>query len=129
MICAVLGLSPYIAAHMQNRVLFLFHDEKEKIAFSNENREIPLVVVYSREKSYLSWFTADQLWPFEQICFIEQEHALQDLEDEILLSSDKLILYMDAPEEVLKNFVNQNPNLSKYTLVRHDPFYYVYLLE
>lgn len=128
-ICAVLALSPYIAGHMQNRVLFLFREEKAKIEFANENKEIPLVVVYSRDKSYLSWFTVDQFWPYEQICFIDQEHALQKLEDEILLSADKLILYMDAPEEVLTNFINENPNLSTYTLVRHDPFYYVYLLE
>lgn len=36
---------------------------------------------------------------------------------------------MDAPEEYLQHMIDNNPNLSTYTLVRHDAYFYVYLLE
>lgn len=46
-----------------------------------------------------------------------------------LNTAEKIVVYMDCSEDVLDKLVERNDNLDGYTLVRHDPFFYVYLLE
>ena len=44
-------------------------------------------------------------------------------------SADKLVVFMDAPVDAVQKLVAINPNLDTYRLIRHDEYYYVYLLE
>ena len=109
-------------------MLFLYKEDGAKKAFSESHREYPLVLVYSRDKSYRSWYVDDQVWPFERVLYVDVD-SLQQIEDSTLSEAEKVVVFMDAPEEYLQHMIDNNPNLSTYTLVRHDAYFYVYLLE
>ena len=70
----------------------------------------------------------NQLWPFEQVFYLRYDQR-EALADETLREAEKIVVYMDAPEDLLERLIADNPHLSTYTCVRQDRFYYVYLLE
>lgn len=127
-VLAVLVLFPVLHTYQQGKVLFLYKEDGAKKAFSESHREYPLVLVYSRDKSYRSWYVDDQVWPFERVLYVDVD-SLQQIEDSTLSEAEKVVVFMDAPEEYLQHMIDNNPNLSTYTLVRHDAYFYVYLLE
>ena len=121
---------PYIKGHIDHKILFLYEEDAEKVVFAQEYKEYPLILLCDRDNMYRTWYTANQLWPFDRIFYTDYEHIMiESFNEPTVQSADKLVVYMDAPEEAVQKLVEINPNLHEYTLVRHDPFYYVYLLE
>ena len=121
---------PYLAGHMRGEVKFLYESEAEKIAFAEEYKEYPLVLLCDRDNMYRTWFRADQIWSFHNIFYTDYEHIMVDTFDEpTIQSADKLVVFMDAPVDAVQKLVAINPNLDTYRLIRHDEYYYVYLLE
>lgn len=119
---------PLVLGYFRKNVLFLYEEDGEKVAFSQEYREYPLVMVYGSDHPYYSWFVDNQLWPFEQVFYLRYDQR-EALADETLREAEKIVVYMDAPEDLLERLIADNPHLSAYTCVRQDRFYYVYLLE
>lgn len=126
---AVLVFVPILGGHLQQNILFLYPEEAEKIEFSMNYQEYPLIMIFDREKDYRSWYTADQLWPFREIFYSDYDHLMLDFEDETLMAAEKVVIYMDCPEDVIVKILEKNTHLSSYSLVRHDAFFYVYVLE
>lgn len=124
----VVLISPSLCGYYQGNVSFLYEEDAEKKAFSEEYSEYPVIMVYGASNSYKSWYVDNQLWPFENVFYVNYEH-MQEINDERLATADKIVVYMDAPAESLQKLIDDNPNLEGYTLVRHDPFHFVYLLE
>lgn len=120
---------PLLLGHIQGNILFLYKGEEEKIEFSAENKQYPLIMIFNRDTDYRSWYTADQLWPFENIFYADYEHLMLDFKDDVLLEAEKVIIYMDCQEDVIEKLLRENTHLSSYSMVRHDPFFYVYVLE
>lgn len=121
---------PYLAGHMNGAVKFLYKSEAEKIAFAEEYKEYPLVLLCDRDNMYRTWFRADQIWSFHNIFYTDYEHIMVDTFDEpTIQSADKLVVFMDAPVDAVQKLVAINSNLDTYRLIRHDEYYYVYLLE
>nr|WP_305141521.1 hypothetical protein [uncultured Acetatifactor sp.] len=125
---AVAALIPAVLGYWKENVLFLYEEDAEKVAFSQEYSQYPMIMVYGSGDPYRSWYVDNQLWPFEQVFYLLYDQR-EALDDERLREAEKIVVYMDAPEEMLEPLIDNNPNLSTYTLVRHDKFYYVYLLE
>ncbi len=122
-------LLPVIAGHVQGNVLYLYQEKEETLSYARENAGYPLVMVYDRDTRFKTWYIANELWPFERIIFVQYNDEETVLENEALKTAEKLIVYMDGPEEVLDRMVAQNKNLSSWSLLRHDRHYYVYVLE
>lgn len=128
-IVTLLVLSPMAAGHLQGNILFLYRDEKEKKEFSQEYSQYPAMMIFNADTAYRGWYTEDQLWPFDWVFHVDYEHAMMDFEDERLFTAEKIVVFMACPPDVLDKLIEANPNLSSYSLVRHDPFFFVYLLE
>lgn len=138
--CLAIALAflPLIMGHVKNNVLFLYSDEAAKISVSELYKESPCIVVFNQAKEYRSWYTADQLWPFERILYVDYEQMLSDMEEygrmmpeeaELLMDAEHVLIYIDGPEEAVAQIMENNTRLSKYTMIRHDPFFCLYLLE
>jgi hypothetical protein len=119
---------PAACGYAKGNVSFLYKEDAQKVAFSMEHHQYPAVMVYDADTKYRAWYVDNQLWPFDWVFFMEYRY-IDQLQDERLATADKIVVYMDAPIDLLDKLIQNNPNLSKYTLVRHDPFFYVYLLE
>lgn len=129
-IAALLACLPFLAGHVQHRVLFLYPEEAEKKEVSfRYGQEYPLIVVYSREAAYRSWYMADQIWPYQYVIYSDLEHMLTLPEDPLLTQAEGFVVYMDAPAETLEPLVERNPHVEGYTLLREDRFFWVYLVE
>jgi len=128
-IALCLLMVPMIAGHIQDRVLFLYRDDAEKIAFAQENSEYPTIVIYDQSQSQRSWYIAHLLWPCQKILYMNLAHAECEIIDETLMQAEKVIVYMDCDEAIVEKIMEESTQLSSYTMVRHDPFFYVYVLE
>ena len=129
-LAVVVLMVPYFTGHVKGEVKFLYESEAEKIAFAEEYKEYPLVLLCDRDNMYRTWFRADQIWSFHNIFYTDYEHIMVDTFDEpTIQSADKLVVFMDAPVDAVQKLVAINPNLDTYRLIRHDEYYYVYLLE
>ena len=119
---------PIAHTYQQGKVLFLYNEDAEKIKFSEEHKEYPLMMVYNSDVSYRSWYVDNQLWPYEKVFYVEND-SVSAINDSTLFTADKIVVYMDAPVEILQQLIDKNPNLNSYQLVRQEPFFYIYLLE
>lgn len=129
-LAALLACLPFLAGHLQHKVLFLYPEESEKKELSlRYGQEYPLIVVYSRETPYRSWYMADQIWPYQYVIYSDLEHMLKLPEDPLLTQAQGFVVYMDAPVETLDPLVERNPFVEGYTLLRQDRFFWVYLVE
>jgi len=61
--------------------------------------------------------------------FYVENDSVSAINDSTLFTADKIVVYMDAPVEILQQLIDKNPNLNSYQLVRQEPFFYIYLLE
>lgn len=129
-VLTVMTALPYMMGLLQDKVLFLYEDEAEKIAFSTEYSNYPMVMIYNAESApYRTWYTADQLWPFQNIFYTDYEHIMLDFVEPKLSEAEKVVVYMDCPEDALDKLIGMSPYLSSYMLIRNDPFFHIYLLE
>lgn len=130
MVVLLLAFIPFLTGHIQKKVLFLYTEDAEKKETAcRYGAEYPLIVVYTKEAPYRSWYMANQVWPFQYVIYSDYEHMLELPEDPLLTSAEGFLVYMDAPTETLDSLVAVNPQVSGYTLLRKDPYFYVYLVE
>lgn len=124
----VLALIPAAFGYGRKNVLFLYEEDAEKLEFSREYSEYPLIMVFGSAFSYRSWYVDNQLWPFEQVFYLSYDQR-EALSDKKLQNAEKIVVYMDAPTDVLEQLIADNSHLTSYTRIRQDKYYYVYLLE
>lgn len=130
--CGVLPalvLFPAIMGHIQGNVLFLYRDKIETLQYARDNAQYPLVMVYNQNTGYRTWYIANETWPYENVIFVRENEDETVLDSELLRTAEKLIVYMDNPVEILDRLVEQNEKLSSWSLLRHDRFFYVYVVE
>lgn len=122
----VLAMVWNIAGLAQDNVLFLYRDKAANVAFSEENAKYPVMVVYGGSTRYRAWYMANELWPFDRVIYVDYMGGEYTLDNETLKTAEKLIVYMDCPEDILEDLIAGNEHLSGYSLARHDPFFYIY---
>ena len=128
-LCVLFLVFPQLKGHLDQNVLFLYRDNLDKLDFSRSYSQYPLIMVYSSDTYYRVEYTADQIWQFEDVLFWDVNAFNSTQIDEKLKAAEKIVVYIDAPEEYLTFLVECCPNITSCRLVRHDPFYYAYLLE
>lgn len=126
---ALVALSWNIAGLAQGNILFLYRDKEANVEYSKENAQYPVVVVYGYDIRYRAWYIANELWPFDRVVYVNYNGGEYVLDNETLKTAEKLIIYMDCPEDILESLIAQNDNLDTYSMVRHDPFFYIYEVE
>lgn len=111
------------------KVQFLYRDQGDKVAFSRENAQCPAVVVYGYDSQEQAWYASNELWPYDRIVYVDYMDGENALVNETLQTAEKLIVYMDCPEDMLERIIAQNDDLSSYRLVRQDELFSVYEVE
>lgn len=129
-ILTLIVLFPALMGHLQGNVLYLYRDRQEALEFARENASYPCVMIYDQENRFKTWYTSNEIWPYEKVIFIRQQDGEETIpKSESLKEAEKLIVYMDGPEELLDLLVEHNDHLKSWSLLRHDPYFYVYVLE
>ena len=78
-------------------------------------------MVYCSSRPCRSWHVDKKLWPFEQMFFMlyNRKDALDDV---TLREAEKIVIYMDAPEDFPEGLIEDDTRLLGCTPVRHDAF-------
>lgn len=128
-VLAVITMIPAIVGLVRGNVLFLYPEKKEAVAFSQENSNVPVVIIYNESASHRAWYMANEIWPYEQVVYLVNQGSETAMDSKILQTSEKLVVYMACGEDVLEMMIAQNDNLTSYTLMRTDTFFNLYVLE
>lgn len=105
---------------------FLRREEADKIAFSQNNAQYPAVVICGYTSPKQAWYVSHELWPYERVLYVDYMGGSYELENETLITAEKLIVYMDCPEEILERIIERNHALDSYSLVRREEGFCVY---
>ena len=136
----VLVFIPILIGHAKDNILFLYTDEAAKIVLSEYYKEYPCIVVYGESFEHRTWYAVDydQLWPFRQILYVDHAQLMSDMEEhgemmsgdnKTLADAEKVVIYVDGTEEVVQKILENNTHLERYTMLRQDSVFRVYLLE
>lgn len=126
---SVIVMIPGLVGFARGDVLFLYPENAEAKAIIQQYQEYPAVMIYDRNAPFRSWYFADQLWMFSQVYYLDSEHFLATFEDEILETTEKVVVYVDAPPEYLEKLQDMNPALENITTLWKNNYFYVYGLE
>ena len=110
-------------------VQFLYHSQEANVAFARENAQYQAVVVYGSVQQEQSWYVSNEFWPYDCIVYVDYSDWDYVLRSETLQTAEKLIMYIDCPEDILDHMIAQYDNLRSYSLVLQNALYRVYKVE
>lgn len=126
---SVLLLLPGVVGFSRGDVLFLYRENAKVKEILSPYQEYPVIVVYDQSNPYRSWYVADQLWGFSKIYYLDGEHFQVPFQDEILETTQKVVVYVDAPAEYLEKLQEMNPALDHIQQLWRTDYFYIYGIE
>ena len=114
------------------RVVFLYPEDEERIAFAREQslRNTPVVCIYDENQSWCVWDAADEFFEYDKIYFVGLG-STESITDSIISECDELVVYLNNTaqlQEGLKCVMDSNPNLSHCALQYQEKYCDVYYL-
>ena len=113
------------------KVLFLYEEEQEDMAYARENAHIPVIILYNDVTPYNVWWCSQELMEYDRIYFASEGNR-ERITDEIICNSGKIIVYAadyDTKEESLNMILESNDGLEDYRLVSRKSLWSVYEFE
>lgn len=89
---------------LDGKVLFLYEEDAENIAFAQENADVPTVYFYNPALLWMIWDDSLELMQYDEIYFVSLADT-SALEDERLAEAERVLVYTartDASEAALK---------------------------
>lgn len=78
---------------IQNRVLFLYEEDGENIAFAEENHDTGVIYFYNGNLTWMIWDDSLELMQYDRIYFVNMADA-SPLADEALGNADRALVYV-----------------------------------
>ncbi len=93
-IAAVICLLLLAKGHfVDGRVLFLYPEDVQKIAYAKDNKDETAVVMFNPASAHNVWRLTDELLMYSKVFYMDEEN-LEMVVDETVAASDKIILYV-----------------------------------
>lgn len=111
-----------------DRVFFLYTEEKEIMEFVKEHAEEPVVVFYNEASADHVWWLSDELIQYPKVYFASQGNR-ELIKDETITNSRRLLVYVadyENQEECLKGILRVNENLKSYQVVGEKKLWTLY---
>ncbi|MCH5257026.1 MAG: glycosyltransferase family 39 protein [Lachnospiraceae bacterium] len=121
-----------IIGFLGGRVVFLYTEDEEHIAFAKEQKmnNTPVVYIYDENQSWCVWDVADELFEYDRVYFMSQG-GTEAIDDSYVTGSNELVVYLSnaaQAQEQLKRIMYSNANLSDYELKYQEKYCDVYYL-
>lgn len=119
-----------ILSLLSGRVVFLYPEDAERIAFAEEmaSQDVPVLYLYDAGQSWCVWDSTDELFAYERIYFASQD-STEPIADEKIGGSRELVVYLaDSAEEEaqIRRILDSNPELTEYELKYREKYCGVY---
>lgn len=88
----------------QNKVLFLYEEDADHIAFARQNHEVPVIYFYNGNLTWMIWDDSLELMQYDKIYFVNMAD-LSPLEDEEISAADRVFVYIarnESAQEALR---------------------------
>ncbi len=113
-VCMALLLKGHVA---DERVLFLYPEDAEKVAYARENSEEVAVVMFNPATPQNVWRLTDELLEYPKVFYMDEEN-LEPITDPAVTSASGIILYAaddDLQNEAFDNLLGSCTKLSTMT--------------
>ena len=93
---------------VDNRVLFLYPEDAERIAYARDNKENVAVVMFNPATPHNVWRLTDELLEYPKVYYMNEEN-IETISDEELLEADRIVLYAaddDLRDQAIKNLAD-----------------------
>lgn len=113
---------------VSGKMIFLYEEEKEDVAYAREHAKTPVVVLYNDAAPYHVWWRSQELMQYDRLYFVSEGNKEQ-ITDETICGSERVIVYAadyDTQEESLAMILGSNPGLTEYRLVSRKSLWSVY---
>ena len=109
------------------RVLFLYPEDREKMAYAAANSKEVAVVMFNPATPQNVWRLTDELLEYPKVFYMDEENA-EKITDEEVVDSDRLILYMaddDLQKAAVDNLMDST-GLRNITWIAHEDMWNTY---
>lgn len=125
-LCIVLSLFGLLS----RRVVFLYPEAAERIAFAKEKakQNTPVICLYDAGQSWCVWDCADEFFEYERIYFASQNDT-EPILDAVVAGGGELIVYLSntaAEQEQLQRILDSNSRVTEYELRYQEKYCNVY---
>lgn len=80
------------------KVLFLYEEDAENIAFAQEHKAEPVIYFYNPNLTWMIWDDSLELMQYDEIYFANLADV-SDVEDEIIRQADQVLVYVSRMEQ------------------------------
>lgn len=131
-VAALVAVIINIIGFVGGRVVFLYLEDEERIAFAKEQKmnNTTVVYIYDENQSWCVWDAADELFEYDRVYFMSQG-GTEAIDDSYVTGSNELVVYLSnaaQAQEQLKRIMYSNANLSDYELKYQEKYCDVYYL-
>jgi hypothetical protein len=128
-ICIAISISGLVGG----KVLFLYPEASDRVAFSEEQAKLstPVVYIYDSSVDWCIWASADELFSYPEVYFVSQDSDAF-IEDDIISTSRELVVYIaknDNETVQLERIMSSNTNINSYELKFEEAYCDVYYLN
>lgn len=78
---------------LNGKVLFLYEEDADDIAFAAQNREVPTVYFYNGNLMWMIWDDSLELMQYDEIYFVNMDDV-SSIEDEKIRNADRVFAYV-----------------------------------
>lgn len=120
-----------LLAIKNDKVFFLYEEEKEIMEFVQSHQDDTVVILYNEASPDNIWRLSDELMQYEETYLISQADTTSII-DQTISASDTLLVYAadhENQEEALENLLKSNQNLNSYQLIAQKGLWTLYLFE
>lgn len=125
-VCLLMNLSGLFSG----RVVFLYPEDAQRIAFAREKAALdtPVLCLYDVGQSWCVWDCADEFFEYNKIYFADLGTE-EPIVDKTIAQSDDLVVYLSNAADVetqLQRILSSNSNVTAYELKWQDQYCFVY---
>ena len=116
---------------INDKILFLYPEDKQKVAYAKEHADVPVVYIYNGANSWCIWECSNELFEYPEIYFTS-DGADGEISDETVKESQELLVYINTlgdTQKQIERVMESNKNLQNYELVHEGKYSNLYYFD
>lgn len=113
------------------KVFFLYEEEKEIMEYVKAHKNEPVVIFYNEASDDHVWWLSDELMNYDKFYFASQGNQEQ-ITDKTILESSRLLVYVadyENKEDSLKKLLDANKHLTTYEVIAQKGLWTLYEMQ
>lgn len=132
-VAAAVCLLVNCAGLLSGRVVFLYPEDEERVAFARERAAAgtPVLYLYDEGQSWCVWDSANEFFEYNKIYFASL-YDTEPITDDVIAGCDDLVVYLSNSADTdaeIQRIMDSNPKLTAYELQYQEKYCDVYYFK